>query len=273
MMRWARSLAIAALACASAAQAQTVNLLDRGVIANGATLFQKNCAVGYCHGSEGRAARGPALRDRDWVARDFYGITHGGLPGTSMPAWKDVLPAADIWAITAYVMTLAKTPVSPSEAVITLDEQDEGPAMLTGEAKRGEELFFDLTRQKRCGLCHMLRGKGTAVGPNLVAEGKKSAAEWLEEIRDPGEKRATGFELTEATTRAGEIISGVLVERTAAEVKIYDTSTLPPVLRSLPASQMRRVRTRKGRSPMPGGWDKVYTQEEMQAIVAFLGQL
>ena len=65
----------------------------------------------------------------------------------------------------------------------------------------------------------------------------------------------------------------MLVERTAAEVKIYDTSTLPPVLRSLPASQVRRIRTRKGRSPMPGGWDKVYSADELQAIVAFLGRL
>ncbi|MCB1018536.1 MAG: c-type cytochrome [Bryobacterales bacterium] len=264
---------VLSVAVSAIAQDRTVNLLDRGVIANGAALFQKNCAVGYCHGSEGRAARGPALRDREWIARDLYGITHGGLPGTSMPAWKDVLPPEEIWAITAYVMTLAKTPIPASEAVITLDAHEEGPAALTGEAKRGEELFFDLTRQKRCGLCHLSRGKGTSVGPNLAGGPEKSAAEWLEEIHDPDKERATGFELTEATTRAGETIRGVLVERTAAEVKIYDTSTLPPVLRSLPASQVRRIRTRKGRSPMPGGWDKVYSADELQAIVAFLGQL
>ena len=44
----------------AAAQERSVNLLDEAVIANGSKLFQMNCAVGYCHGSEGRSARGPA---------------------------------------------------------------------------------------------------------------------------------------------------------------------------------------------------------------------
>ena len=255
----------------AAAQERTVNLLDQGVIAQGSTLFQKNCAVGYCHGSEGRSARGPALRDREWAPRDFYRITHDGLPGTSMPPWKGVLPAEDIWAVTAYVMTLAKNPVAPSEAVISLEGGDEGPPELTGDAKRGEELFFDLTREKRCGLCHSLRGKGTPVGPNLaVAAGAKSAAELLRDIHEPGKQRAFGFELTEATTRGGETIAGVLAEKTPSEVTIYDASALPPVLRTIPASELKRLRTRKGRSPMPGAWEQVYTDAELQQIVAFL---
>ena len=269
--QWARSLTVAALVWGASASAQTVNLLDEGVIANGAALFQQNCAVGYCHGSAGRPARGPALRDREWDPQVFYRMTRDGLPGTSMPAWKDVLAPADIWAVTAYVMTLAKNPVTPASSVVPVEGEDQGRQALTGEAKRGEELFFDLTREKRCGLCHQLRGKGTAIGPNLaLAAGAKSAAELERDIRDPGEHRAFGFELTEVTTRSGETIQGVLAKRTAAEVKIYDTSTLPPVLRTLPTAQVRRVRTRRRRSPMPEGWETVYTEAETRAIVALL---
>ncbi len=265
-------LSILVVVCSAAAQDRTVNLLDQAVIANGSALFQKNCAVGYCHGSEGRSARGPALRDREWDPRVFYRMTHDGLPGTSMPAWKDVLPAEDIWAVTAYIMTLAKNPVAPAAAVIPLDAtESEGRRPLTGEAKRGEELFFDLTREKRCGLCHQVRGKGTAVGPNLaVAAGAKSAAELERDIRDPGRRRAFGFELTEVRTRAGETIRGALAERTPAEVRVYDTSALPPVLRTVPSARVRRVRARKGRSPMPDGWEAVYSDAEIQSIVALL---
>ena len=259
------------LASSAFAQDRTVNLLDQAVIANGSALFQKNCAVGYCHGSAGRSARGPALRDREWDPRVFYRMTHDGLPGTSMPAWKDVLAAEEIWAVTAYIMTLAKNPVAPAAAIVSLEGEPEGPRELTGEAKRGEELFFDLTREKRCGLCHRLRGKGTAVGPNLaVAAAAKSAAELERDVRDPGKHRAYGFELTELATRAGETIRGVLAERSPAEVRIFDTSALPPVLRTVPAGQIRRVRTRKGRSPMPQGWESVYTDAEIEAIVAFV---
>jgi putative heme-binding domain-containing protein len=255
----------------ASAQERTVNLLDPAVIANGAASFQKNCAVGYCHGSEGRSARGPALRDREWTPRDLYRITRDGLPGASMPAWKDVLGREEIWAVTAYVMTLANNPVESSEALVALEETAEGRQPLTGEAARGEELFFDLTREKRCGLCHQVRGKGTAVGPNLaVAAAAKSAAELERDIRQPGKQRAFGFELTEVTTRGGETIRGVLAERTPAQVRVYDAAALPPVLRTVPASEVRRIRTRRGRSPMPLGWESVYTGGEIEAIVAFL---
>jgi putative heme-binding domain-containing protein len=255
----------------ASAQQLTINLLDPAVIANGSALFQKNCAVGYCHGSEGRSARGPALRDRVWAPRDFYRITHDGLPGTSMPAWKDVLPAADIWALTAYVMTLAKNPVEAAAAIVEIEAAWDEPKSLTGEAARGEQLFFDLTREKRCGLCHQLRDKGSPIGPNLaVAAAAKSADELERDIRRPGSQRAFGFELTEVTTRDGETIRGVLADQTAAAVKIYDTSALPPVLRTLPAARVRSVRARKGRSPMPDGWEAVYTDAELRAIVAFL---
>ena len=272
--RGVRTLPGAALflvAATAPAQERTIDLLDEAVVANGAALFQKNCAVGYCHGSEGRSARGPALRDREWSPRDFYRMTRDGLPGTSMPAWKDVLPAEDIWAVTAYVMTLAKNPVEPAEAVVSLQGEEHGPQPLTGEAKRGEELFFDLTREKRCGLCHQVRGKGTAVGPNLtVAAGAKTAGELELDIREPGKQRAFGFELTEVATRGGETIRGVLAERTPEQVRIYDTTALPPVLRTVPSGQVQRVRTRRRRSPMPAGWESIYSDGEIRTIVAFL---
>ena len=255
----------------AAAQERSVNLLDEAVIANGSKLFQMNCAVGYCHGSEGRSARGPALRDLVWVPRDLYRMTRDGLPGTSMPAWKGVLSAEEIWAVTAYIMTLARNPVEPADALVAIEADPEGPKELTGAAKQGEELFFDLTREKRCGLWHRMGSKGTAVGPNLAVEaGERTAEEVERDIRQPGKLRAFGFELTEVSTRDGEVIRGVLADQTPAEVKIYDTSVLPPVLRTVPAEGLRRVRARNGRSPMPEGWESVYSDTEIRAIVAFL---
>ena len=66
------------------------------------------------------------------------------------------------------------------------------------------------------------------------------------------------------------MIRGVLADQTPAEVKIYDTSVLPPVLRTVPTEGLRRVRTRNSRSPMPAGWESVYSVREIRAIVAFI---
>jgi len=79
----------------------------------GEGLFQANCA--FCHGADGTG--------KNWIgqfmepkARDLTGFTartmsaerlrqtiRDGLPGTSMPAWREVLPPADIEAVSAYV--------------------------------------------------------------------------------------------------------------------------------------------------------------------------
>ena len=86
-------------------RADSIDLSSPEMIADGSELFAKNCAVGYCHGSEGRPGRGPALRDRLWDTRELYRITAEGLPGTGMPGWKGVLEEAGVWAVTAYVLS------------------------------------------------------------------------------------------------------------------------------------------------------------------------
>ena len=80
---------------------------------HGESLFQANCA--FCHGADGTG--------KNWIgqfmepkARDLTSFTartlsperlqqtiRDGLPGTSMPAWRDVLAPAEIDAVSAYV--------------------------------------------------------------------------------------------------------------------------------------------------------------------------
>lgn len=81
---------------------------------HGERLYQKNCA--FCHAADGTG--------RNWIgsflepnATDFSAalssandkakltaVIATGIEGTSMPAWKDVLTAADIDAVAAYVI-------------------------------------------------------------------------------------------------------------------------------------------------------------------------
>lgn len=80
----------------------------------GRPLYQDNCA--FCHAADGtgrnwigsfleprpRDFTDPAFRLREDVNAMQQRILHG-IPGTSMPAWKDVLGAGDIDAIVAYI--------------------------------------------------------------------------------------------------------------------------------------------------------------------------
>ena len=262
-----------ALLLLAGAQAQTLDLRDPALIERGAGAFAKSCAVGYCHGSEGRPARGPALRDRNYKPPELYRMVHDGLPGTSMPAWKGILPNDEIWAITGYILSLGAAPVAPEAAVVDLSGAAAEPEkQLSAEARRGRELFFDLTRQKRCGLCHAIDGRGRAIGPNLAATlADKDAAAIRHAIEQPGAAVAFGYELAELRTRSGETITGVLADQNDAVVKIHDFAALPPPLRTVPRAEVRRLRSRN-RSAMPGGWELAYSSAELDSIVAYLAE-
>lgn len=80
----------------------------------GQRLFQQNCA--FCHGADGsgknwigqflephpRNLRDPAFM-RDKTREQLAHTISEGLPGTSMPTWKNVLGKADIRALVDYV--------------------------------------------------------------------------------------------------------------------------------------------------------------------------
>ena len=247
---WPRltAIAVAAIFSAGALTAQTtVDLKDPAFIAKGSALFAQNCATGYCHGSEGRAARGPDLRNKDWDPQELYNIIHNGMPGTTMPPWNNILPNEDIWAATAYIISLG--PGNLASATITVARSGKGAESLTGDAKRGHDLFFDLNNQKRCAICHKLGGKGTAVGPDLsLAASQKSADQLMTDILEPGTSIAEGFDQVVVTSTSGETVVGVKKSETDDRIQVYDKEAVHR--RSARSTRTRSTRSRTGR-PLP----------------------
>ncbi len=261
---------VVGLAMAGGAQT-TINLKAPELITQGRSLYAGSCGVGYCHGAEGRAARAPKLRDRTWEPRRLFAITHDGVPGSSMPAWKDQLSDPEIWSIVAYIVSLSSAPLDDSAAVIELGPAEPAaPAARSEQAQQGRDLFFDLTNEKRCAVCHRLGGWGTAIGPDLAASAaRKSADELLRDILKPNASIAKGFRQTDLSTNQGERIAGILQEETKELVRLYDMASIPPPLRTVYRDQIHAIQTRK-RSSMPGDYGRVYSEGELQAIVAYL---
>src|SRR5207253_9537763 len=58
---------------------------------------------------------------------------------------------------------------------------------LTGDAKRGEAIFFN--KEMKCANCHKVGDQGTALGPDLSAIGKtRTRVELLESILEPSRR-------------------------------------------------------------------------------------
>ena len=263
------AIAVASIFSTGALSGQTmVNLKDPDFIAKGSALFAQNCATGYCHGSEGRAARGPDLRNKDWDPQELYDVIYGGVPGTTMPPWNNILPNADIWAATSYIISLG--PGNLASETITVARSGKGAESLTGEAKHGYDLFFDLNNQKRCAICHRLGGKGTAVGPDLTsAAAKKSLDELMTDILDPGASIAEGFDQVVVTSTSGETVAGVKKSETDERIQVYDKEAVPPPLRTFYKDQVDEVANRQA-SSMPANYESIYARDELEAIVAYL---
>ncbi len=269
---WVSTVALSLIFFAAllSAQTATVNLKDAALLEQGGKLYSMTCAVGYCHGLEGRTFGAPKLREREWDPRQLNETINNGVSGTTMPAFRGVLAERDIWAVVAYIMTLSTTELSASDAVLEIGAVTKVRQPLSEKEKLGFDLFFDLHNAKRCSVCHLLGEWGTAIGPDLAHEADEhSAEELLSDIVEPDDGIAGGFDQTIVVTKHGEQVAGIKKEQTDEFIRIYDTTTFPVPLRTLYKEEIKSVTTKKV-STMPSDYGEMYSAEELDAIVAYL---
>lgn len=140
----------------------------------GRRLYRYSCA--QCHGYEGRGD-GPAAERLDPRPRDFASGVYKlrstpsgslptdedllrsiaeGVPGTSMPAWKDVYSPEELRDLAAYIKTFS--PRFASEpAPEALKAGAPGPR--AGAEARGRRAY----RELRCDTCHGREGRGDGI--------------------------------------------------------------------------------------------------------------
>jgi len=262
-----------------------LDLSDPQLIAQGSTLFAQSCSVGYCHGLAGKAGRGPRLRGREWDKNYLFKVTFGGIPNSSMPAWKDRLTEKEIGAVVAYVLTLSKltsdsaeatlpapvasAPATASEEPRTKSESSPVDGSFFGNAENGKALFFDSSNDWHCGACHKIGGTGASVGPELNGVRSKAVKDLFIDIVLPSAHLSPDRPFLSITTKSGEQIQGVKSEESATHVKLFDIGSLPAVLRNLPKDQIQKMDI-QSRSAMPAKYGEMYTVKQLLDIIAFL---
>jgi mono/diheme cytochrome c family protein len=238
---------------------------DSAVLARGERIFAQNCSVGYCHGVAGAAWRGPRLRGRSFSKDYLYGVTRDGIPSSAMPAWKGRLKEEEIRAVVEYVASLASAtesapPANPMPPGV-------GPASITSfngppQAGRGHALFFDPARSN-CGVCHALGGRGTAIGPDLATLPAKSAAEITGQIHATRSRHVLTAKL-----KNGEEFPALLAEQNGNQVRLYDLTLAPPVLRTLARTNIVSLTENTEWRHETSATD--YTRPELEDVVAYL---
>lgn len=222
---------------------------------SGSELFARTCKV--CHGEAGLGGVGPALRDARFTRAFVRRAMSEGRPGSMMPEFTRTFTATQMNAVAEYVATL-QAPSGPSGG------------QLRGNAAAGEAIFF-ARGARSCHVCHSVGGRGGSVGPALSTKvASLSPREVLQRIiLVPHRAGDPAYATMRLTTNVGAILSGIKAAETDEVVHFYDTSTLPPILRTLPKSEIANEEPLSA-SAMPSDYASRLTLQQLLDLVTFL---
>jgi putative heme-binding domain-containing protein len=258
-LTWGTMALVVALASGGplAQQTETTNPAQGNAqaIDQGLQLFRLSCAS--CHGLNAKGLRGPDLTTGQFArggsdAQLFRTIMQG-IPGTDMPGaqYADATPD-QVWALIAYLRTLSG-PASDEDK--------------RGDARSGESLFWG---KATCGQCHMVKGRGGRLGPDLSRIGvTRSRTALITEIRTPSGFFTDGFWPVTVVARDGRRIRGVRKNEDPFSLQMMDTNER---IHSFDLSDLREV-VREPLSLMPDYGSDRLTDAELDDVIRYLRSL
>jgi putative heme-binding domain-containing protein len=128
---------------------------------------------------------------------------------------------------------------------------------------RGRKLFIE-----HCASCHVARGLGTTMGPNLDAEHQRAPETIVRDILFPHEAISAGFEAVQLEMRRGADVFGVLASESPTSVTLrFPAGAEFTFLRK----RIDRLRVHKT-SLMPAAFGELLAPDELCDLVGFLRQ-
>ena len=133
----------------------------------------------------------------------MFEVIKEGVAGTQMP--PSSLSDNQIWQLVSFIRSLNLSAV----------EQD-----VPGDSSAGESLFF---ASGQCSGCHMIRGRGGLMGPDLSNVGARRSADKLRKsIEAPDAFIEPGYAKVEAVTLDGRRIAGAAKNNSNHSIQILD---------------------------------------------------
>jgi cytochrome c oxidase cbb3-type subunit 3 len=221
-------------------------------IERGGQTFLASCAV--CHGPDGDALTGVNLAAGTFrhgsTDQELINIIRNGIPGTAMP--PNNLPEAQAALVVAYLRSLPGT--------ITASKT----AGLRGDPANGKTIFEG---KGACASCHIVKGEGGFLGPDLSSVGLTRRSIELERaLTDPSADIRTGNRTAKVVAKDGTTTVGRLLNQDTYSLQMIDAKGK---LMSVQKDAVRQWEVSLT-SAMPNYSDKLSTQE-VADVVAYLG--
>lgn len=227
---------------------------DAQAIELGRVQFRMSCAG--CHGLHATGGRsGPDLTRGTFAAgdtdADLFRVISEGVPGSEMPAFQARMEDEQRWRLVAYVRSL-----TPHDT-----------AAIPGNAAAGEKLFWE---KGNCGQCHRVGAKGSGLGPNLSRAGRQRSLAYLREsVVNPDAEITPGYATITVVTRDGKKIAGLDKGWDNFSARLMDLGGHYYSFQRDEVTSMQR----ENRSLMPSNYGRLFTEQELQDLLAYLASL
>jgi putative heme-binding domain-containing protein len=260
---------------------QEAKLKDPQFIAEGSKLFGPTCGNAYCHGTGGAGGGAPRLRGKGLESSYLFKSISNGIPGTAMPSFKTELSEEQVWKLIAFIMADADASVVARPEATAVDNRSTqitvrqapaasaGAGSMMGNVQEGKALFFDSARPKSCHYCHSMEGQGTSIGPDLSKIGDRPARQLFSSIILPHQIKDPRYATVTLRLRNGESVTGVKKEEDDESIRVFDTTELPAVLRTVQKVDVIKSEA-ASESIMPKDYASTYTVKQLLDLVTFL---
>jgi putative heme-binding domain-containing protein len=136
-----------------------------------------------------------------------------------------------------------------------------------GDAHRGKQIF---QTTGTCFKCHIVRGEGKNVGPDLSEVGSKLARDaFFVSILDPSAGISHNYESYVLVTTSGNVLTGLMVNRTDQAVTIRTAEGIDQEIPTREIDELQKSKT----SLMPADLQKLLSVQDLVDVVEYLTTL
>lgn len=133
---------------------------------------------------------------------------------------------------------------------------------LSGTVEEGKQVF-----QQNCAICHQIGGAlGTNYGPDLATIRNRQPIAILNDILDPAQSIADGFDLWTVTLNGGESIQGLVSAETPTAITLRKTGGQEITISRQDITSLQSL----GMSAMPIGLENGIDQKQMASLLAYI---
>ena len=139
-----------------------------------------------------------------------------------------------------------------------------------GDPKRGEKIFHDPEGIANCSKCHLVKGRGGKIGPDLSFIGTSRTGKFLlESILNPSAVITHGYQTVMILTKNQKLITGIKKNEDESGIDIIDKEGKSL---HIPREKIKKFKTQKI-STMPGNFKDVLEIQDIRDVLAYLGSL